>query len=167
MRSLGTIDDDPVIDPSLFRRVMGRFASGVTVITAEAGGEVRGMTANAVMSGSLDPPLIVVAVARRAHMHAHLLAAGRFAVNILREGQHALANHFAGRTPSAYAPEFAYVGGVPTLDGVTTVITAATAATYECGDHTLFLGRIVTMSADDSPPLLYHAGKYGALASEA
>jgi len=162
-----TSEEAPPIDSALFRRVMGRFPSGVTVITAEAGGEVRGMTASAVISGSLDPPLIIAAVAKRAAMHAHLLSARRFAVNMLCAGQHVIANHFAGRGRSAYAPDFAYVAGVPTLDGVSTVITAETAATYECGDHTLFVGQILTMSADDSPPLLYHAGKYGALAAEA
>jgi flavin reductase (DIM6/NTAB) family NADH-FMN oxidoreductase RutF len=160
-----TSEEAPPIDSVLFRRVMGRFASGVTVITAEAGGEVRGMTASAVMSGSLEPPLIIAAVARRAAMHAHLLSARRFAVNMLCAGQHAIANHFAGRGLSIYSPEFAYVAGIPTLDGVSTVITAETAATHECGDHTIFVGQILTMSTDDSPPLLYHAGKYGALAS--
>lgn len=153
------------IDAPLFRRVMGRFASGVTVITAESGGEIRGMTANAFMSGSLNPPLIVVSVAKRAHMHPHLLAARRFAINILRAGQHEIADHFAGRSIAAHAPKFVYVGTVPTLAGVTTVITAETVATHECGDHTIFIGHIGTMSADDSPPLVYHAGKFGALAS--
>ena len=66
------------IDPALFRRVMGSFATGVTVILAEVKGETRGMTANAFMSGSLEPPLCIVSVAKRAHMHAHLAAAERF-----------------------------------------------------------------------------------------
>jgi flavin reductase (DIM6/NTAB) family NADH-FMN oxidoreductase RutF len=142
---------------------MGRFASGVAVITAEAAGQVRGMTASACMSGSLEPPLIVVSVAKCAVMHAHLLAAGRFAVNILCAGQRDVATHFAGRALPAYAPEFSYVGTIPTLGSVATVITAATAATHECGDHTIFVGRILTMTADDSPPLVYHAGKFGVL----
>jgi flavin reductase (DIM6/NTAB) family NADH-FMN oxidoreductase RutF len=125
------------------------------------------MTASAVMSGSLDPPLIIISVSKRAAMHEHLFAAGRFAVNILGEGQQAIAYHFAGRSLPAYWPEFVHVGGVPTLAGVRTVITADTNATYECGDHTIFIGRILTMTADDSPPLVYHAGKFGVLASEA
>ena len=67
----------PEIDPRLFRRVMGRFASGVTVITAGHGDDVRGMTANAFMSASLDPPLCVVSIAKRARLHAHLAEAER------------------------------------------------------------------------------------------
>lgn len=165
MSRVVTSEQAPAIDPPLFRRVMGRFASGVAVITAESGGQVRGMTASACMSGSLDPPLIIVSVAQRALMHAHLIAAGRFAVNILCAGQHEIAHHFAGRALPAYAPEFVYIGTVPTLRGVKTSITAETAAMHECGDHTLFVGRILTMTADDSPPLLYYAGKFGALAS--
>ena len=76
---------------------MGRFATGVTVITATVAGDTRGMTANAFMSGSLDPPLCVISVTKRAHMHGHLIAAGRFAVNILASGQEDYATHFAGR----------------------------------------------------------------------
>jgi flavin reductase (DIM6/NTAB) family NADH-FMN oxidoreductase RutF len=83
---------------------MGRFATGVTVIIAEANGETRGMTANAFMSGSLDPPLCVVSVARRAHMHNHLLAAKVFSVNVLAAGQEAYAGHFAGRPLPARSP---------------------------------------------------------------
>lgn len=162
-----TSEQAPAVDAPLFRHVMGRFASGVTVVTAASGGEVRGMTANAFMSGSLNPPLMLVSVSQRAAMHSHLLAAGRFAINILGAGQQEIATHFAGRSLPSYAPEFVYVGGIPTLGSVAAVITAETVATHECGDHTIFVGHILTMSADDSPPLVYHAGKFGALASGA
>jgi flavin reductase (DIM6/NTAB) family NADH-FMN oxidoreductase RutF len=157
----------PPIDASLFRRVMGRFVSGVIVIAAESGGEVRGMTASAFMSGSLNPPLILVSVAKRAVMHAHLMAAGRFSISVLCEGQQEIANHFAGRSRAASAPEFTYIGTIPVLGGAATIVTAETVATHECGDHTIFVGHILTMTADDSPPLVYHAGKFGALASGA
>jgi flavin reductase len=165
VKRVTTSERTPSLDSSLFRRVMGQFASGVTVITAESSGEVRGMTASAFMSGSLNPPLILVSVAKRASMHTHLQAAGRFAVNILGAGQEEIANHFAGRALPAYAPEFVHIGRIPTLGSVATVITAETVATHECGDHTLFVGHILTMTADDTPPLVYHAGKFGGLAS--
>jgi flavin reductase (DIM6/NTAB) family NADH-FMN oxidoreductase RutF len=165
VKRVTTSEQAPPIDSSLFRRVMGRFASGVTVITAEWRGEVRGMTASAFMSGSLNPPLLLVSVAKRASMHAHLHAARSFAINILGAGQEEVANHFAGHALPAYAPAFVHVGRIPTLGGVTTVITVETVATHECGDHTLFVGHILTMATDDSAPLLYHAGKFGSLAS--
>jgi flavin reductase (DIM6/NTAB) family NADH-FMN oxidoreductase RutF len=151
------------IDPDRFRRVMGRFATGVTVITATADGVTRGMTANAFMSGSLDPPLCVVSVAKRAHMHDHLIAAGRFAVNMLAAGQENIAIHFAGRPVPGLKLSLADVDGVPVIAGAVAVITALTAARHDCGDHTIFIGHIATMDANDRPPLLYHASRFAAL----
>ena len=113
-------------DPAHFRRVMGRFASGVTVITASVDGDTRGMTANAFMSGSLDPPLCVVSVRRAV-------------VLVLKEN------------------------GVPAIVGTSALITATVAARHDCGDHSLFIGAIVSMAADDQPPLLYHASHFAAL----
>jgi len=150
-------------DPAHFRRVMGRFASGVTVITASVGGDVRGMTASAFMSGSLDPPLCVVSVAERAHMHRHLIEAGAFAVNILAAGQGELATHFAGRPVESLRPIFREIGGVPAILGASAVIATRVSARHDCGDHSLFIGAIVSMAADDQPPLLYHASRFAAL----
>jgi flavin reductase (DIM6/NTAB) family NADH-FMN oxidoreductase RutF len=151
------------IDPALFRRVMGRFATGVTVITATANGETRGMTANAFMSGSLHPPLLIVSIAKRAHMHSHIQAAGAFAVNILAAGQEPLATHFAGRPDPELHVEFKPVGGIPTLPSAVARLTAEVAALHDCGDHTLVIGHIQSMESDDRPPLLYHSGKFAAL----
>ena len=151
------------IDAGHFRRVMGRFATGVTVITAEAHGERRGMTANAFMSGSLEPPLCVVSVAKRAHMHGHLTAAGRFGVNVLAAGQENLATHFAGRPVPNFHVPFHDAGGVPALPGTAALITAEVVATHDCGDHTIFIGHILSMAAGDKAPLLYHASRFAAL----
>src|ERR1700694_1724072 len=110
------------IDPAHFRRVMGSFATGVTVILAEVRGETRGMTANAFMSGSLDPPLCVVSIAKRAHMHGHLAAAQRFSVNVLAAGQEDFATHFAGRRILGAEPALSLRGGGPALAGAGGVI---------------------------------------------
>jgi flavin reductase (DIM6/NTAB) family NADH-FMN oxidoreductase RutF len=150
-------------DPAHFRRVMGRFASGVTVITASVDGDIRGMTANAFMSGSLDPPLCVVSVAKRAHMHAHLQAAGAFSVNILAAGQEEYATNFAGRPVEGLRVGFREINGIPAIVGTSGLITAKVAAKHDCGDHSLFIGAIVSMAADDQPPLLYHASRFAAL----
>lgn len=151
------------IEPPHFRKVMGRFATGVTVITATTGGESHGMTANAFMSGSLDPPLCVVSVARRAHMHAYLLEAKRFAVNILAEGQADHATHFAGKLVPGLDPRFVDIDGIPTLGDASARITAELAASHGCGDHTLFIGHITAMDADERRPLLYFDGHYRAM----
>ena len=149
------------VDGKLFRRVMGRFASGVTVITAEADGHLRGMTANAFLSGSLAPPLCVISVAVNAHMHGHLKAAGRFGVSILAKGQEWVSAHFAGHSRDHLHIAFERAGGVPLIKGASAAIAAETEACHACGDHTLFVGRIVHMRDDDRAPLVFHGGRYG------
>jgi flavin reductase (DIM6/NTAB) family NADH-FMN oxidoreductase RutF len=151
------------IEPAHFRRVMSRFATGVTVVVATANGETRGMTANAFMSGSLDPPLCVVSIGQRSQMHLHLLAARSFSVNILATGQEDFATHFSGRPVLGFAATFTSLAGVPTLAGASAQIAAEIAAMHSCGDHTIFIGCVRGMTADERPPLLYHAGRYAAL----
>ncbi len=151
------------IDPSIFRRVMGRFATGVTVIVAGVGSDVRGMTANAFMSGSLHPPLCAISVAKRAHMHGHLATAARFTVNILAAGQENLATHFAGRPVPGLKVEFEPINGMPAIGGTVATIAADVGVQYDCGDHTIFLGQIVSMIAHERPPLLYHNSRFAAL----
>jgi flavin reductase (DIM6/NTAB) family NADH-FMN oxidoreductase RutF len=151
------------IDLALLRRVMGSFATGVTVIVAEAGGDIRGMTANAFLSGSLEPPLCVVSIAKRAHMHGHLAAAGRFSVNILSTAQEELALHFAGRPSTSASPEFLEQNGVPLLPDAASQLTAEVAETHDCGDHTLFVGAIKWIAANNRTPLVYHAGRFATL----
>jgi flavin reductase len=151
------------IDQALFRKVMGSFATGVTVILADAGGEVRGMTANAFLSASLEPPLCVVSVRNDAQMHAHLTAARAFSVNILSSAQEQLARHFAGRPPASALPPLQRQAGIPILADAAARLAADIETTHPCGDHTLFVGRIRWMNANDRPPLLYHEGRFGAL----
>src|SRR5690349_9075227 len=105
----------PEIDPRLFRSVMGRFATGVTVITAEHEGVARGMTANAFMSGSLEPPLCVVSIAKRAHMQEVMRTANRFGVNVLAETQIEISEHFAGKPNRTLNVEFDLRGLAPLL----------------------------------------------------
>ena len=151
------------LDGVLLRKVMGSFASGVTVIVAEADGDIKGMTANAFLSGSLEPPLCVVSVAKRAHMHDHLAAARKFSVNILAYAQEEVALHFAGRLPTTVVPTFQSEHGVPLLSDTTAQLTAEVTATHQCGDHTLFIGAITWVTASDRLPLLYHASRFASL----
>ncbi|HEX9569928.1 MAG TPA: flavin reductase family protein [Rhodospirillales bacterium] len=151
------------VDPARFREVMGRFATGVTILVADVAGDVRGMTANAFMSGSLDPPLCIVSIAKRAHMHWHLIAAGTFSVSILAAGQEDLAMHFAGRPVPGLRVAFDAFVGVPAITGTTATIAAEIASRHECGDHTVFISHIMAMAAHDRPPLLYHASRFAAL----
>jgi flavin reductase (DIM6/NTAB) family NADH-FMN oxidoreductase RutF len=154
------------LNPADFRKVMGRFATGVTVVTARHAGETRGMTANAFMSASLDPPLCIVSVDKRAHMHAHLPKARFFAVNILAEGQEPLARHFSGKPDPGLAISFAEIDGIPTIADSVARMTAELTGAHDCGDHTLFVGRVLQMTAADKPPLLFYASRYRAIAPE-
>src|SRR5262245_36373763 len=127
----------PVIDPMLFRRVMGSFASGVTVVTTVADGQVRGMTVSAFMSGSLAPPLCVISIRKAARMHPLLIAAGHFGVSILAKAQERVSKHFAGAPMPDLVPDLTWAGRTPLLANASAVIAAELAAQYDCGDHTL------------------------------
>jgi len=152
-------------DTALFRRVMGRFTTGVTVIAAEVDGLIRGMTANAFMSGSLTPPLCILSVAKRARLHDSLMRAGRFGVSMLAQGQEAVSAHFAGQSADHVAIEFESVASVPLLKNASAAIAAKIEASHGCGDHTLFIGRIIHMQDNDRAPLVYQSGRYGAFVS--
>jgi len=159
---------EPAIDPRLFRSVMGRFATGVTVVSTALEGRVQCMTANAFMSGSLEPPLCVISVAKKARLHEALARARHFAVNILGEDQEKYSLHFAGRPLAGLEPSFEYLDETPLLVGRIAAIAARLAAVHPCGDHSLFVGRIFHMSAlGHGKPLVFHRGHYAALAHPA
>jgi flavin reductase (DIM6/NTAB) family NADH-FMN oxidoreductase RutF len=151
------------IDHALFRRVMGSFATGVTVISTEVRGQIRGMTANAFMSGSLQPPLCVISVAKRARMHPLLIEAGYFGISILAKDQERLSTHFAGGPVADTAPDFVRMGRTPVLANATATIAADIESCTGCGDHSIFIGHIVHMEAFGRPPLIVHEGRYASL----
>ena len=157
------VQERAAVDSTLFRQVMGRFASGVTVITAETDGGVRAMTANAFMSGSLTPPLCIISVAKKARLHAALQTAKHFGVSMLAQGQEAISQHFAGQGVAQPDVCFEHMGGVPVLANVSAALAAAIEARHDCGDHSLFIGHIVSLRDDGRAPLVYHGGKYATL----
>ena len=156
----------PEIDPSLFRQLLGRFSTGVTVLTvATAEGRLLGMTANSLASVSLRPPLISVCVDREADMHDAILAAPEFVVNVLSSPQEALARRFADEHEDRFegigyrlSPE-----GLILLDGALAHIDCERYADYPGGDHTIVLGRVTGGSTADGRPLLYYRGGYAAI----
>jgi len=154
---------DTAFDSGLFRRVMGRFATGVTVITAEAEGGVRGMTANAFMSGSLSPPLCIISVAGKAKLHNVLIESRNFGVSMLAQGQEAISRHFAGQASADPDVLFEHMNGVPVLANVCAALTAEIEARHDCGDHSIFVGRVIGLRDDERPPLVFHGGKYATL----
>jgi flavin reductase (DIM6/NTAB) family NADH-FMN oxidoreductase RutF len=152
------------VSEHLFRRVMASFVTGVTVITTKVRDEVRGMTANAFMSGSLEPPLCVISVGKKARMHGFLLEAGHFGVNILARGQEPLIGHFAGRPVEGVEPKYEYVGDTPVFAQANATIAATVTARHDCGDHSLFIGHILALRHSDAlPPIVLHVGKLASL----
>jgi flavin reductase (DIM6/NTAB) family NADH-FMN oxidoreductase RutF len=144
------------------RRIMGHFATGVTVITTRHGDQMYGMTANAVASLSLDPPQVLVAVDRRAQMHEALLMSRFFAMNMLTEEQEELSRRFAMRGPKEWG-DLKYttaVTGAPIFDGALAYLDCQLAEVLPGGDHHIFIGEIVAGDAFPGRPLMYYGGKY-------
>ncbi len=150
--------------------MLGRFATGVTVVTTKHAQGLHGMTANAFSSVSLNPPLVLVCVDHRARMHTYLPQAGVFAVNILSESQADLSDRFAGRGPQ---PADLFEGiryrtgftGCPIFEDAIAYLDCVLEASYEGGDHTIFLGRVEEAGLlKDEPPLLFFASRYRRIA---
>jgi flavin reductase (DIM6/NTAB) family NADH-FMN oxidoreductase RutF len=148
------------------RRILGHFATGVTVVTAYLDGDIYGMTANAVTSLSLNPPLILVAVDKTAAMHESLTASGCFAVNILTDEQEHLSRRFAmrGRKEVDDLKWIKAASGAPVLADALAWVDCRLAEILPGGDHSIFLGEILAGEARDGSPLLYFGGKYRRLA---
>jgi flavin reductase (DIM6/NTAB) family NADH-FMN oxidoreductase RutF len=153
-------------DSRQFRNALGRFASGVTVITAHHEDHPHGMTANAFVSVSLDPPLVLVSLDNRSYMHKILPAIGRYGVSVLAEGQEILSNHFAGRTVEGLHLRFITREGVPLLDGAVAYFVVQVIDAHPAGDHTLYIGKVEHFEARDDRPLLFYSGKYQQLRPE-
>lgn len=153
----------------LFRQVMGRFATGVTVITTRIGEETFGMTANAFMAGSLDPMLCVVSINHTAQMHGRLRLAGHYGVSFLSQEQQHLAAQFAGKRLGGLAPDFEVRGRTPILKRALAAVTADVVETVECGDHTLFVGSVngLILGDDVAAPLLFFSGRYSRIDTRA
>ena len=158
-----------MIEPRAFKAAVGRFATGVTVVTTATEETVHGMTANAFASVSLDPPLVLVCISRGAWMHDLLIHAETFAVNVLSEGQADLASWFARPDRPLGPDQFegiewraAPTSRAPLLAGVVAAFDCSVHDVLPGGDHAVVLGRVTSLEwPSDAPPLLYYQGRYG------
>jgi flavin reductase (DIM6/NTAB) family NADH-FMN oxidoreductase RutF len=145
---------------------MGRFATGVTVLTVrDAAGEPAGMTASSLASVSLEPPLVSVCVDHAAELHDLILTAPEFVVNVLEGSQEELSRRFADKHPDRFAGVGYHLGpeGRIRLDGALAHIECERYATYPGGDHTIVIGHVIGGDTHDGHPLLYYRGGYAAL----
>jgi flavin reductase (DIM6/NTAB) family NADH-FMN oxidoreductase RutF len=165
-RPAGDLEGGQPFDTRLFRKALGRFATGVTVVTARHEGVPHGMTANAFMSVSLDPPLVLVSVGNQSNMHRVLQSTRRYGVSVLAEDQEALSVHFAGRIVDGLEPRFITRRGVPLVEGALAYLVVQVVDAHLAGDHTLYIGLVEHFEAIDGRPLLFYGGKYHHLPGE-
>jgi flavin reductase (DIM6/NTAB) family NADH-FMN oxidoreductase RutF len=151
------------IDTMLQRHIMGRFATGITVITTKVGDELCGLTANAFASLSLHPPLVLVAIDHRAHSYEKLKTSRTYAVNILRADQQEISQRFAKPGPKDFDGLTLTTAetGAPILADCLAWLDCRVSAILPGGDHDIFVGEIVAGHATEGEPLLYFAGHYG------
>ena len=155
------------VDAALFRRLLGSFATGVAVVTArDAAGRPAGMTASAIASVSLVPPLLLVCVWQESDFHDVLAAADHFGLSVLADSQEAVSRRFASEVPDRFdgVPWGAHASGVPLLEGAAAHIVCARRGDLPAGDHTIFVGEVLTGAAFDRGPLLHFRGAYRRLA---
>ena len=160
--------DVALFDERRFRHALGRFATGVVVISSGSGESLHAMTANAFMSGSLKPPLIVVSVGTRARMHERLMEDTHFGVSVLSNEQDSHSRHFAGEPQTWLTPSFAEVDGLPgvmLLERAVARFATRIVDRHPCGDHTLFVGEVLVFSLDEQAPLLFFGGRYASVAT--
>jgi flavin reductase (DIM6/NTAB) family NADH-FMN oxidoreductase RutF len=152
------------IDTQEFRRVLGHFAAGVTIITTVGDdGKPYGLTATAFTSVSLEPPLVLVCVDKRAESHPHFHASRVFAVNFLAADQQELSRRFAVSGGDKFTAITLCPGvtGAPLLAGVLGYLECRTTDICEGGDHTIFIGQVEAADARAGEPLVYFRGMYG------
>src|SRR3954470_6450798 len=166
------METTPAVDPARYREVMGSFATGVAIVTAHSDAGPAGLTTNAVTSLSLDPLLLLVCFDNGSRTLPIVEQAGRFAVNVLRAGQEDLARVFASKRVAEEKFEsvtHTVAHGVPVIDDGLAWIACDLDSLTEAGDHTIGIGRVTHLSADDAPggsndPLLFFRGGFGRLA---
>ncbi|HZG71661.1 MAG TPA: flavin reductase family protein [Chondromyces sp.] len=154
------------MDDRQFRNAMGKFATGVTIIATEVDGEVHGMTANAFMSVSLDPKLVVISIGEKAKILNKIKESQLFTVNILAADQQELSMIFAGQIKEPREVEFDRLDGKPVLPGAVAQVACEVSAEHVEGDHTLFIGKVTDVHLEDAEPLVFYSGRYRSLSVE-
>lgn len=155
------------VEKAEFRRALGHFASAVTVVTAKLkSGHLAGVTVTAFSSLSLEPPLVLICIDRRARIHDHLAVDGYFAVNILAEDQETVSRRFASSEPDPFR-EIGYTegaSGAPLIHDAVAAIECKIVDLLPGGDHTIIVGEVEAAKIHEGKPLMYFRGGYASLA---
>ncbi|MBM7715555.1 flavin reductase family protein [Siminovitchia sp. FSL H7-0308] len=148
------------MDDRLFRTAMGKFATGVTVITTKVGEAVHGMTANAFMSVSLNPKLVLISIGEKANMNRLIKESGTFAVSVLNERQQDMSAYFAGQIKEERKISFDTFNDMPVIPDALVNLTCDVHQSMIAGDHTLYIGEVTDLRVQDGEPLGFFEGKY-------
>jgi len=153
-----------MIDSRLFRNTIGIFATGVTVVAAQVDEEIHAMTANGITSLSLEPPLLIFCLGKKARMADVLSEGVGFSVNILRESQQNLSTYFAGGWKEAAAPPFKFEAWSksPRLENCAAALACEVSQKIEGGDHWIIIGSVIDLHQGSEPrnPLIFYGGTY-------
>ncbi len=149
------------LDNLFFRKAMGKFATGVTVVTTKTEEGIHGMTANAFMSVSLEPKLVTISIDNKARMLDKIHKSKKFAISFLAEDQVHVSMHFAGQKKSDEEIEFEEIHNLPAIKGALATIACEVTQSMVVGDHTLFVGKVLEIKVIDGQPLTFYGGKYG------
>ena len=148
-------------NPRDYRNTLARFATGVTIVTALDNGKPHGMTANAFVSVSLDPPLVLVSLDNRCYMRGILSPGKIYGISVLAEDQRILSDHFAGRTvEDCVEVRFISRAGAMLLEGAIACFVVRVRNVHLAGDHTLYVGSVEYYEQRENRPLLFYGGKY-------
>lgn len=158
------------VDAEAFRAALGRWASGVAIVTSRAGDHVHGMTVSAFSSVSLVPPLVLVCADKSSNTLGVIDAGGCFAVNVLAAGQEALSNRFASKKDEHRRFEGLETRrgetGAPLLPGALVGLDCRVVAAHDAGDHVIYVGEVVVAEVGEGEPLLHYAGRYREMGGE-
>src|SRR5437899_4304568 len=154
------------LSSSEFRKALGHFTTGVTVVTVEREpGKIHGMTANSFTSVSLDPKLVLVCVDHRANMYSLLQKKKHFGVSVLKQNQQAISEYFAKREHNAETEQRLGIhfrrtpSGAPVIEGTLLQMSCKVIASHVAGDHTIFIGEVEDAELHEGEPLLYFRGE--------
>ncbi|GAA4987131.1 flavin reductase family protein [Yinghuangia aomiensis] len=165
MSTAAPLDTIGAVDGRRFRDVLGRFCTGIVVVTSvdEEAGQPVGFACQSFSALSLEPPLVLFCPARTSRTWPVIARTGRFAVNVLTHAQQPVSARFGGREPDKFAGSGWRPGalGMPLLDGVAAWLECAVETVHEAGDHYIVVGRVAGLDDGEAdPPLLFHRGKY-------
>lgn len=154
------------MDERLFRDAMGKFATGITVVTMNDNGNNIGMTVNAFMSISLQPKLIAVSIDESASMYDKLNATEKFGVSILSEEQKELSMIFARQKDKDQEVNFFDQDGVPVLSNALVTLSCNVQEKIKAGDHLIYIAEVTDLTINEGDPVLYFGGKYRSIAEQ-